>query len=99
MTETDIASPLFGAQMTLFKAASASDAPDANPKFGGVASSEDTDVDGDAILRKALDISYISKRGYVNWDLVEPERPCPPSPAVRSTTPFGAYLSPSPVPA
>lgn len=37
-------------------------------KFGGIASAESIDVDGDAILKKALDISYLQKRGYVNWD-------------------------------
>lgn len=37
-------------------------------KFGGIASSEDVDVEGDRILRKSLDLSYIQRRGYVNWD-------------------------------
>lgn len=37
-------------------------------KFGGIASSEDADEEGDVILRKHLDVSYISRRGYVNWD-------------------------------
>lgn len=44
------------------------DNPDYLPRFGGIASSENTDVDGDSILRKMLDVSYIAKRGYVNWD-------------------------------
>jgi len=37
-------------------------------KFAGVASDEETDVEGDGILRKALDLSYAQARGYVNWD-------------------------------
>lgn len=56
---------LFEARLSLLKSASSDGG---YPKFGGVASSENTDVDGDSILRKMLDISYISKRGYVNWD-------------------------------
>lgn len=37
-------------------------------RFGGIASAESVDVDGDSLLRKNLDISYLQKRGYVNWD-------------------------------
>jgi len=36
--------------------------------FSGVASDEGEDEDGDAILRKQLDISYAQERGYVNWN-------------------------------
>jgi len=36
--------------------------------FSGVASDEGEDEDGDAILRKQLDISYAQQRGYVNWN-------------------------------
>jgi len=36
--------------------------------FSGVASDESEDEDGDAILRKQLDISYAQDRGYVNWN-------------------------------
>lgn len=59
--------PLFEAKLTLLKSVSP-DKEDELPRFGGIASSEDTDVEGDVILRKMLDISYISKRGYVNWN-------------------------------
>lgn len=34
----------------------------------GIASDELMDVEGDTILRKALDVSYAQQRGYVNWD-------------------------------
>lgn len=37
-------------------------------KFSGIASDEDTDVDGDRILKKSIDLSYANARGYVNWD-------------------------------
>ncbi len=37
-------------------------------KFAGIASDETEDVEGDTILRKMLDVSYASQRGYVNWD-------------------------------
>lgn len=59
--------PLFETTFRLLKSATTA-AENDNPKFGGIASSEGTDEDGDAILRKHLDITYISKRGYVNWD-------------------------------
>lgn len=36
--------------------------------FQGVASDESEDVEGDNILRKALDVTYAARRGYVNWD-------------------------------
>lgn len=36
--------------------------------FAGIASDEEADVDGDAILKKHLDLSYAKTRGYVNWD-------------------------------
>lgn len=37
-------------------------------KFAGIASDESADVEGDAILKKALDLTYAKARGYVNWD-------------------------------
>lgn len=37
-------------------------------KFAGIASDESPDVEGDAIFKKALDLTYAQKRGYVNWD-------------------------------
>lgn len=37
-------------------------------RFNGIASDENEDVEGDSILRKALDLSYAKQRGYVNWD-------------------------------
>lgn len=52
--------------MTLFK--SVSDNPDDSWTFEGIASDETVDVEGDTILRKALDVSYAAHRGYVNWD-------------------------------
>jgi len=67
MSEDQTQTPLFEAKVSLLKSTKPGE-EDQFPRFGGVASSEDTDVDGDAILRKMLDISYIAKRGYVNWD-------------------------------
>jgi len=37
-------------------------------KFAGIASDETEDAEGDTILRKSLDLTYASRRGYVNWD-------------------------------
>jgi len=37
-------------------------------RFAGIASDESEDVEGDKILRKALDVTYAAQRGYVNWD-------------------------------
>lgn len=37
-------------------------------KFAGIAADESRDVEGDAILRKSLDLSYANTRGYVNWN-------------------------------
>jgi hypothetical protein len=37
-------------------------------KIAGIASDESKDVEGDVILRKALDVSYAAQRGYINWD-------------------------------
>lgn len=37
-------------------------------QFRGIASDETPDVEDDAILRKALDLSYAAARGFVNWD-------------------------------
>lgn len=37
-------------------------------KFSGIASHESTDVQGDQILRKHLDLSYANQRGFVNWN-------------------------------
>lgn len=34
----------------------------------GIASSENIDEEGDRILRSALDISYLQKKGYINWN-------------------------------
>lgn len=42
--------------------------PDSPWAFEGIASDETVDVEGDTILRKALDVSYAAQRGYVNWD-------------------------------
>lgn len=39
-----------------------------NWDFAGIASDEQVDVEGDAILRKSLDLTYAQDRGYVNWD-------------------------------
>jgi len=39
-----------------------------NWEFTGVASDTSVDVEGDEILRKALDLTYAAQRGYVNWD-------------------------------
>lgn len=67
--DTNQPQSLFETPLFLVKSASDDvDSPDYNPRFGGIASSENTDVDGDSILRKMLDVSYIAKRGYVNWD-------------------------------
>lgn len=41
---------------------------DAPWSFQGIASDESKDVDGDRILRKHLDISYATSRGFVNYD-------------------------------
>lgn len=57
---------LFGASLRLIKA-NKKDTPNMM-KFGGIASSEAMDVQGDTILRKHLDLSYLQRRGYVNWD-------------------------------
>lgn len=57
--------PMFGTSLHLLKKA------ETIPglwKFGGIASSEAIDAEGDVILRKVLDVSYLAKRGYVNWD-------------------------------
>jgi len=57
--------PLIG--MSLIKAVDTED--ESGPwRFAGIASDESEDVEGDTILRKALDVSYAAKRGYVNWD-------------------------------
>lgn len=37
-------------------------------KFAGIASDEEEDIEGDKILRKAVDLSYAKSRGYVNWN-------------------------------
>lgn len=36
--------------------------------FHGIASDEGMDVEGDTLLKKALDVTYANTRGYVNWD-------------------------------
>lgn len=63
-------SPLFQASFQLLKSSSSGDLEDPNyvPTFGGIASSETPDEEGDVILRKMLNVKYISRRGYVNWD-------------------------------
>lgn len=57
------ATPLFAA--SLFKTIGETDSA---WRFSGIASDEDVDTDGDAIMRKSLDLSYANQRGYVNWD-------------------------------
>lgn len=37
-------------------------------KFHGIASDETPDEVGDTILRKSIDLTYASSRGYVNWE-------------------------------
>lgn len=60
------AQPLFGATLLL---KSVEEQGDDKPwKFSGIASDESTDVDGDVILKKSIDLSYAQQRGYVNWD-------------------------------
>lgn len=56
--------PLFAIQ--LLKAIPAEG--DAPWKFAGIASDESADLEGDKILKKAIDLSYAQQRGYVNWD-------------------------------
>ena len=58
--------PLLG--MNLLLKAIEPENEDAPWRFAGIASDESEDVEGDKILRKALDVSYASQRGYVNWD-------------------------------
>lgn len=58
--------PLFGGTL-LFKSIEDGDSED-TWKFSGIASDEDSDVDGDKILKKSLDLTYANQRGYVNWD-------------------------------
>jgi len=55
--------------LSLFmKAVTEAETDDVKWRFHGVASDESEDVDGDAILKKALDLSYAQQRGFVNWD-------------------------------
>lgn len=54
------------ATLTLTKSAGSDE--DDGWRFSGIASDESEDAEGDKILRKALDVSYASSRGYVNWD-------------------------------
>lgn len=59
---------LFGTNFTLLKAAHEADAQDPSSwKVGGIASSESMDEQGEILLREILDISYLQKRGYINW--------------------------------
>lgn len=58
--------PIFGTTVRLLKAAQQTET--GLWKFGGIASSESMDEEGDSILRKTLDLTYLQKRGYVNWD-------------------------------
>lgn len=58
--------PLFYA--VLLKAMEVSEDPEVPWKFKGIASDESADLEGDKILRKAIDLSYAQQRGYVNWD-------------------------------
>jgi hypothetical protein len=37
-------------------------------KIAAIASDEVKDTDGDIILRDSLDISYLSSKGYINWN-------------------------------
>lgn len=37
-------------------------------RFAGVASDEETDIDGDSLTKSVLDLSYAQKRGFVNWN-------------------------------
>lgn len=60
--QTDNA-PLF--HLDLLKTAKDEDKP---WKFAGIASDEGSDVEGDEILKKALDVSYAAERGFVNWN-------------------------------
>lgn len=61
--------PLFDAQFFLLsKGEPSADGGIPNARFGGVASCESIDVEGEALLRKHLDITYLQQRGYVNWD-------------------------------
>jgi len=59
--------PLCDGFMTLCKVADSDD--ETKPwKFMGIASDSSQDVDGDEILKKALDLTYAKSRGFVNWD-------------------------------
>lgn len=60
------AQPLFGATLLLKSVEGEGD--DAPWRFSGIASDEETDVDGDVILKKSIDLTYAKQRGYVNWD-------------------------------
>lgn len=60
---SDQVRPLFDAQ--LLKVV---DVGDDSMKFSGIASDESRDEEGDVILKKALDLTYAQKRGYVNWN-------------------------------
>lgn len=37
-------------------------------KFAGIASDEAIDIEGDTILKNAIDLSYAQDRGFVNWN-------------------------------
>lgn len=41
---------------------------DSGWKFAGIASDEDTDIEGDSILKSNIDLSYAQQRGFVNWN-------------------------------
>jgi len=58
--------PLLG--LNLMLKAIEPESEDAPWRFAGIASDESEDVEGDKILRKALDVTYAAQRGYVNWD-------------------------------
>ena len=57
--------PLFGGELLL---KSVQETPEGNWKFAAIASDESSDIEGDQILRKSIDLSYAKERGYVNWD-------------------------------
>lgn len=61
----DIA-PLFDLDLSLFKAVEGE--TDTEWKFAGIAADESRDAEGDEILKKQIDLSYASTRGYVNWN-------------------------------
>jgi hypothetical protein len=64
--EAEKSRPLFAAQ--LLKATHAEGDDQAPWQFEGIASDEAPDLDGDAILKKTIDLTYAQQRGFVNWD-------------------------------